>query len=109
MHLDLVANALEEETTDTPVPVTPATITLAWLVRLRWGAAIGQTATIATAVVGFGLELPLRALAILVGITLASNLALALWLKQARDVLPHTIGGVLAADIVVLTGLLYYS
>ena len=36
---------------------TAASLTLAWLVRLRWGGVVGQAATIAVATAWLGLEL----------------------------------------------------
>lgn len=88
---------------------SPTTITVAWLVRLRWGAVLGQTATIAVAVLGLKLDLPILPLAVLVATTVVSNAALALRLQRADDVATRTVGLVLAADILVLSGLLYCS
>lgn len=86
---------------------SPTTITVAWLVRLRWGAVLGQTATIAVAVLGLGIDLPLLPLSLLVATTAVSNGALALRPKRAEDVSARTVGLVLAADILVLSSLLY--
>lgn len=88
---------------------SPATITVAWLVRLRWGAVLGQTLTIAVAVLGLKLDLPIVPLAVLVLTTVVSNAALALRLRRAHDVATRTVGLVLAADVFVLSGLLYCS
>ncbi|MBX3207024.1 MAG: HAMP domain-containing histidine kinase [Labilithrix sp.] len=88
---------------------SPATITVAWLVRLRWGAVLGQTVTIAIAVLGLKLDLPIVPLALLVMTTVISNAALALRLRRAHDVATRTVGLVLAADVFVLSGLLYCS
>ncbi len=88
---------------------SPAAITLAWLVRLRWGAVWGQTVTIAVAVFGLGLALPTLPLALLVSVTVVSNVALAMWLKRATVLPPSSMGFVMAADTVVLTALLYFS
>jgi two-component system sensor histidine kinase RegB len=88
---------------------TPAAITIAWLVRLRWGAALGQTLTIAIASRGLGLDLPLVPLAALVAVTLVSNAVLALRVRRSEDVSTRLVGIVLAGDIFVLSGLLYFS
>jgi two-component system, sensor histidine kinase RegB len=84
-------------------------ITLAWLVRLRWGAALGQTSTIAVVTLALGFTLPILPLAVLVAANLVSNLALALWLRRAADVSPRTMGLVLGADTFFLSGLLYFT
>jgi two-component system sensor histidine kinase RegB len=91
------------------LPRDAEAITLAWLVRLRWGAALGQAATVAVAVGLLGLELPLLPLSALIGVTLASNLGLSLWLKSAAEVSAHVTGLVLSADTLVLTLLLAFS
>lgn len=91
------------------VPATPAAITIAWLTRLRWGAALGQTVTIAIATLGLGLSLPLAPLAALVAMTVISNAVLAFRLRRNDDVSSRFLGFVLAADIFVLSGLLYFS
>lgn len=88
---------------------TPAGISIPWLVRLRWGAALGQTVTIAVASFGLGLDVALGPLAALVGVTIISNAALALRVRRADEVSTRFIGLILAADIVVLSGLLYFS
>ena len=88
---------------------SPAAITVAWLVRLRWGAVLGQTATIAVAIFGLDLQLPIFPLALLVGVTVVSNGLLAARLRMVDDVSTRTIGLVLAADVFVLSGLLYCS
>ena len=88
---------------------TPAAITIAWLVRLRWGAALGQTVTIGVASLALGLKLPLPPLAALIAVTVVSNVVLALRLRRTDDVSTRFVGLVLAADIFVLSGLLYFS
>ena len=73
------------------------------------GSRLGQTATIAVAVLGLGLDLPTLQLALLVSMTVASNVALALWLRRETEFPPRTMGLVLAADTFVLSALLYSS
>lgn len=84
-------------------------ITVAWLVRLRWGAVIGQTVTIAVAVFVLKLALPLAPLAMLVAVTVASNGWLAVRSRRVENPESRTIGIILAGDILVLSGLLYFS
>ncbi len=89
---------------------SPTTITLAWIVRLRWWAVLGQATTIAVAIVGLGLDdLPIVPLSLLVATTVASNLGLAFWLRRVEDVSARTMGLVLGADTLLLTGLLHCS
>lgn len=88
---------------------SPTAITVAWLVRLRWGAIVGQVVTIAIAVFGLELALPLVPLALLVGTTVVSNGWLAVRSRREDDVSTRTIGFVLALDVLVLSGLLYGS
>lgn len=83
-----------------------AAITLAWLVRLRWGAVVGQIATLAVAAFVMKLDLPLAKLGALVAVTAASNAGLAL---RAKDASSRTTAAVFAFDTLVLTGLLYLS
>jgi two-component system, sensor histidine kinase RegB len=89
---------------------SPAAITLAWLIRLRWGAVLGQSVTIGAAAFGLGLDLPFGPLAALVLATAVSNLVLARWSARAAEATARWApGAVLAADTLVLTALLYFS
>lgn len=90
-------------------PRSQTAITVAWLVRLRWGAVVGQVLTIVIAVAVLGLALPLVPLALLVGTTIVSNGLLAARSRRGVDVSTRTIGLVLALDVLVLSGLLYGS
>jgi two-component system sensor histidine kinase RegB len=89
--------------------LSSSTIALGWLVRLRWHAAAGQALTVAVATGWLGLALPVVPLLALVATTAVSNLLLALWLHRAPTVRPGLVGGVLALDTVLLTGLLALS
>lgn len=88
---------------------SPTQITLAWLVRLRWGATLGQALTIGTSVLGLGLKLPMLPLGTLVFLTFASNVALFVWMRKAVEVSTRTMGTILASDTLVLSALLYFS
>jgi two-component system, sensor histidine kinase RegB len=82
-----------------------ARISLEWLVLLRWGAVIGQAATIGAAEVMFG-DLPLARLFAYVGALAATNLALTM--IKARTVSPRLLcGAVLTLDTLLLSGLLH--
>ena len=86
-----------------------ARINLSWLVRLRWGAAVGQLAMIAVASSLLGLELQLAPLYALVAIELASNLACWLWLHRRRRVPEWLTGALMGLDVLLLTGLFSWS
>jgi two-component system sensor histidine kinase RegB len=84
-------------------------ITLGWIVRLRWGAVIGQAVTVAVASL-LGLALPIVPLAAIIAWNALSNVALARWLRaSARAPSPGFVAAVLAVDTLSLCALLYYS
>lgn len=81
---------------------------LRWLVRLRWGAAVGQSLVILLARRIFTLELPLAALFGVIGVEVATNLAFARTVERGtvREGLP---AAVMALDVLLLTVLLHLS
>ncbi len=85
-------------------PVREPRIVVEWLMRLRWIAAIGQIcATIAAD--WLDLHAPFLPVAIVVGITVISNIAL--WqYSQKREVATWAIMGILLLDMSMLTFLL---
>lgn len=84
-------------------------INFLWLLRLRWGAIIGQMATILGVHFAMQMPLPLRPLFAIIGIELASNAAFAVWAARDRAVTPRLLGGVMAGDVILLTALLYLT
>lgn len=82
---------------------------LAWLIRLRWGAAVGHVCAIAVAELVFRMELPLAALLSVIGLALATNVGLALAEDRMRRVPAWLTGSIMVADVLMLTGLLYLS
>jgi two-component system sensor histidine kinase RegB len=84
-------------------------VTLAWLVRLRWGAVLAQAVTVLVAAIALGGRLQTPALALIVGATAASNVVLQVWLRAERRVRNRLIGALLIADAALLTALLYFS
>jgi len=84
-------------------------INLSWLIKLRWGAAAGQAATILF--VDFVMKVPLRLapLLALVGLTALSNGALTLWLRRRLALGEGALVAVLALDVLALTGLLFFA
>jgi two-component system sensor histidine kinase RegB len=83
-------------------------IKLSWLLRLRWLAVFGQALAIATASVGFGIELPIRALSVLIAFQVVANAGFELWLRRAV-VTEGTIGGAIVLDTILLTTVLALS
>jgi two-component system sensor histidine kinase RegB len=84
-------------------------INLSWLLKLRWGAAGGQAATILFVRFGMKIALPLAPLLGLVALAALSNLACLGWLRRARDVREPALVAVLALDVLLLTALLFYA
>ena len=84
-------------------------INLSWLIKLRWGAAAGQAATILFVHFGMNVPLPLTALLALVGLAALSNAALTLWLRRPRLVGEGALVAVLALDVLLLTALLFFA
>jgi len=89
-----------------------------WLMTLRWAAVIGQLVTVGVVALGLGIELRLRPLLVIIGLTVATNAGLHIWmahgLRRTLFRLGHGRGDLLLAsimmlDIVSLTMLLYFS
>ncbi len=85
-------------------------VTGPWLVRLRWAAVLAQVIGVAVAVRALGLALPLTPIAVLITVLAASNLVLGRWVSHGRPAAsPRVFGTVLAADVTLLTGLLWLT
>jgi two-component system, sensor histidine kinase RegB len=83
-----------------------AAISLEWLIRLRWGAVLGQLGTVAVARILLGAELPLARLLLIVSVLAISNAALAA--ARSRTSSPAALcGGALTLDTLLLSGLLH--
>jgi two-component system, sensor histidine kinase RegB len=83
-----------------------ADISLEWLVRLRWGAVLGQLATLGVARTLLGAELPLARLLLIVAALAISNAALAA--LRTRTSSPAALcGAALTLDTLLLSGLLH--
>ncbi|HEX9011246.1 MAG TPA: ATP-binding protein [Holophagaceae bacterium] len=93
--------------TSTHEPLTG--VSLAWLVRLRWITVAAQGAAILGAVWILADELPLVPLFSLVAIGALSNLFLARRLRTGAPATASLPGLLLGLDILLLTGLLYFS
>lgn len=84
-------------------------LSLAWLLRLRWITAIAQTAAILVSARLLPGELSVAPLLALVALGALSNLALMRRLRRPGPAHPALPGLVLGLDILLLTGLLYGS
>jgi two-component system, sensor histidine kinase RegB len=84
-------------------------ITLQWLLRLRWGAVAGQAVTIVVASLLFDLSLPFGSLAVVLGVTMVTNVALHRWMRAKRPVAASLVAAVLAFDTLSLCELLYFT
>jgi two-component system, sensor histidine kinase RegB len=84
-------------------------IHVAWLVRLRWGALLGQLLTVLLVDLGMHIELPLLALLIVLGGGALSNVAFALWARRALLVRSSTLAIPMVLDILLLSALLFLT
>jgi two-component system sensor histidine kinase RegB len=80
-----------------------------WLLTLRWSSIAGQLATIFGVQWVVGIPVPVVELAIIVAIEAASNLVCALWFRRDPRVHEWQLAGVMALDVALLTGLLYFT
>lgn len=82
------------------------TVSVPWLIRLRWGAALGQLAAIAVVHAALATPLPLGRLLPFVGVTIITNGALAWRSRSCGPVSRATCGIALSLDTLTLTALL---
>jgi two-component system sensor histidine kinase RegB len=80
-----------------------------WLVRLRWGAIVGQVLVIAFVDRGMGLPLPLAPLSGLVLATLVLNVVSSVWTHRARAVRESHLALSMAADLLLFSAILYFT
>ena len=84
-------------------------LNLSWLLRLRWGAIVGQAVLILGVHFGLGMPQRLGPLFATISVAAASNVALALWSRPARAPREWQTWAVMALDVVLLTVLLDLS
>lgn len=84
-------------------------INLSWLIKLRWGALMGQTLAVAAAWLAFGVSLPLASVLTVLAATAVSNVLLTTWMRRVTGVPQALLGVVITLDILLLTVLLYYT
>jgi two-component system, sensor histidine kinase RegB len=84
-------------------------INFRWLNRLRWGALVGQVATILVVDRVLGIELPHTPVAVVVAFEALTNVAATLWLRWGRAPGEATLALTMALDIAILTALLFFT
>ena len=93
-------------------------INLAWLIRLRWAAFLGQLGTVLMVGLGVGIDLPWTGVLAVLAFEVVSNAALELWTRGARrgDESPRLVAllrivkiSVMAIDVLLLSILLYLT
>jgi two-component system, sensor histidine kinase RegB len=109
VRIEQAASPRREEPQASTAFLSAPAITLGWIVRLRWGAVLGQALTIAIATTLFGLRLPLGPLAAIVGLASLTNFAIYRWMRGARTVTSAQVAAVLALDTVLLSSLLFLT
>lgn len=93
-------------------------INCSWLIKLRWAGGLGQLITVLFVRFVLGIELPMLPLLGLIALQMLTNLALQFWIvpewlgPQLGETEVHAdslLASVLAVDILLLSGLLYFS
>ena len=91
-----------------PEPTARIQINLAWLILLRWSMVVGQLATILGVRIGLELSLPFEPLLVIVGVEAAVNVG-ATFVSRRYEPRAWWLGGLMAFDVVMCTGLLYFT
>ncbi len=84
-------------------------IHLGWLIRLRWGALIGQVLLIAAVRRLLHLPIPLLPLGLVMAAEAATNLLARRRLRSERDLGQRWLVGLLTLDLLLLSTLLYFT
>ncbi len=84
-------------------------VNVPWLLRLRYGAALGHVMTILVAHFGVGVPLPLAPMLAIIGVALISNVALHHAYRRGRRLPGWTPGAIMVGDVLLLTSLLVLS
>jgi two-component system sensor histidine kinase RegB len=82
---------------------------MAWLVRLRWMAAVSQALAVAVVSRWVDMSLSTRPLLLVVAVTMLTNIGLSLWLRRDPRIEEWMLAAVMALDFLLLTALLYLS
>jgi len=89
--------------------MNPNDVTLPWLLRLRWAAITGQTATIIFCLDVIRIRLPLCPLMAVLTCTLASQLVLCALASRLQRPSQWFLAGVLILDTLLLTAMLFFT
>lgn len=86
-----------------------ARINFLWLLRLRWGAILGQTVTIVVVRWILQMPLPLAFLFGIIAVEAATNVACHRRAAAIRPIEPWMLGALMVLDVLLLTALLYLT
>ncbi|WP_428261521.1 ATP-binding protein [Haliangium sp.] len=84
-------------------------LNFSWLLKLRWAQIAGQVATVIGVEWFLTVEVPLAALVAIIGVGMISNLIGAAWFQSRPAVAEWHLAVVMAIDVALLTGLLYFT
>jgi len=84
-------------------------VNVPWLLRLRYGAALGHVMTILVAHFGVGIQLPLAPMLAIIGVAFVTNVALHQAFCRGRPLPSWTPGAIMVGDVLLLTSLLILS
>lgn len=84
-------------------------LNFSWLMKLRWAEIAGQAATILGVEWILGIRVPLGPLFVIVAVELLSNIVWSLWVRSQPVVAEWHLAFVMALDVALLTGLLYFT
>jgi two-component system sensor histidine kinase RegB len=82
---------------------------MAWLVRLRWMAAISQLLAVGVVSRWVDASLATGTLLWVVAVTMLTNIGLSLWLRSTPRIEEWMLAAVMGLDFLLLTALLYFS
>ncbi len=84
-------------------------INLSWLLRLRWGATVGQAVTILLVQLTELMKMPLLLLAAIMAVEALSNVLLVGWARRRPVVTEQSMVAIMVFDVLALTALLYFT
>ena len=84
-------------------------VNFGWLIRLRFGAVLGQLLVIAAVGFGLGIRLPLLELGAVIGLELLLNAWSIARVRSSRAIGEHHLTASLSLDLLLFSALLYFS
>ena len=99
----------EQRTAAASVEIAAGHQNMLQLIQLRWLAVIGQIITIYVVSVGFGIELPLKHMLVVLACLIVFNLGCQLRWRERRAVANSELFFALLVDVASLTAQLYFS